>query len=147
MGVNTGKYFITEPKPGFEPEFFGRPAELIQTIDLAFLDNDVLKGGSYVQAVWFFKGSDEIAVHPHVHDFDEILGFFGCDPEHPRELGGQVENTIDGEEYVMTESGILFVPKGVLHGPLYIRRVDRPFFHFATGNTALYHGEKRETAG
>jgi hypothetical protein len=43
---------------------------------------------------------------------------------------------------VITKSCVLFVPKGVAHGPLRIRRVDRPFFHFATGDTRLYHGEK-----
>lgn len=143
MGMNSGKYMVTQPKAGFVPDFFGPPARLIETVDVAFLDNDVLEGGRYVETVWFLKGSDEIAVYPHVHDFDEILGFFGCDLDRPEDLGGQIEDTIDGEEYVITKSCVLFVPKGVVHGPLYIRRVDRPFFHFATGDTKLYHGEKR----
>ena len=68
--------------------------------------------------MWFLKGSDEIAVYPHAYDFDEILGFFGSDPSDPWELGGQIEDTIDGEEYVITKSCVLFVPKGVVHGPL-----------------------------
>jgi hypothetical protein len=143
VGINSGKYMIAQPKPGFVPDFFGPPAKLIETTDMAFVDDEVLEGGKYVETVWFLKGSDEIAVYPHVHDYDEVLGFFGCDPSRPQELGGQIEDTIDGEEYVITESCVLFVPKGVVHGPLYIRRVDRPFFHFATGDAKLYHGEKR----
>jgi hypothetical protein len=138
-----GKYMITQSKPGFVPEFFGPPAKLIETTDMAYLDDEVLKGGRYTETVWFRKGSDEIAVYPHVHDFDEILGFFGSNPEQPHELYGQIEETVGGEDYVMTESCILFVPAGVVHGPLYIRRVDRPIFHFATGHAKVYHGEKK----
>jgi hypothetical protein len=143
MGTNAGKYMISQPKPGFVPDFFGPPAKLIETTDVAFLDDEVLKGGRYVETVWFRKGSDEIAVYPHVHDFDEIIGFFGSNVENPQDLCGQIEDTIDGEEYITTKSCILFVPRGVVHGPLYIRRVDRPIFHFATGDTKLYHGDKR----
>jgi len=142
VGMNTGKYVITQPKPGFVPDFFGPPAKLIETVDVAFVDDEVLEGGRYVEAVWFTKGSDEIAVYPHVHDFDEILGFIGSDPDDAQDLGGQIEDTIDGEEYVITKSCVLFVPQGVPHGPLYIRRVDRPIFHFAMGDAKLYHGEK-----
>lgn len=143
MGFNTGKYMITRPKPGFVPDFFGPPAQHIETTDIAFLDDEVLEGGRYTETVWFRKGSDEIAVYPHSHDFDEILGFFGSDLDDPQELNGQIEDTIDGEEYIITKSCILFVPAGVVHGPLYIRRVDKPIFHFATGEAKLYHGQKR----
>ena len=140
--MNTGKYMITQPKPGFVPDFFGPPAKLIETVDVAFVDDEVLEGGRYVETVWFTRGSDEIAVYPHVHDFHEILGFIGSDPDDAQDLGGQIEDTLDGEEYVITKSCVLFVPHGVPHGPLYIRRVDRPIFHFATGDAKLYHGEK-----
>jgi len=140
--MNTGKYMITQPKPGFVPDFFGPPAMLIETVDVAFVDDEVLEGGRYVETVWFTRGSDEIAVYPHVHDFHEILGFIGSDPDDAQDLGGQIEDTLDGEEYVITKSCVLFVPHGVPHGPLYIRRVDRPIFHFATGDAKLYHGEK-----
>lgn len=134
---------ITRPKPGFVPEFFGPPAKLIETSDMAYLDDEVLKGGRYTETVWFRKGSDEIAVYPHADDFDEILGFFASDSENPHELCGQIEEAVGGEKYVMTESCILFVPAGVVHGPLSIGRVDRPIFHFATGDAKVYRGEKR----
>jgi hypothetical protein len=68
VGMNSGKYMVSQPKPGFIPDFFGPPATRIET---------------------FLKGSDEIAVYPHVHDFGEALGFFGCDPSRPEDLGGR----------------------------------------------------------
>lgn len=138
----TGKYVISQPKPGFVPNFFGPPSEHVAVKDVAYVDGEVVEGGHYVETCWFLTGSDEIAVHPHTHDFDEVLAFIGNNPDDPYDLGGQVEQTIDGETHIITKSCVVFVPKGTVHGPLVIRRVDRPFFHFATGHTALYHGTK-----
>ena len=137
-----GRYMITQRKPNFVPNFFGPPAKNVKATDLAYLDGEVIKGGFYTETVWFTEGSEEIAVHPHTHDYDEVLGFYGGDPDNPEDLGGEVENWIDGERYVITRSCLLFVPKGTKHGPLIIRRVDRPIFHFATGNTPFYGGHK-----
>jgi hypothetical protein len=139
---STAKYVITQPKPGFVPNFFGPPAQHVEARDVAYMDGEVVEGGHYVETCWFFTGSDEIAVHPHTHDFDEVLAFIGNNPDDLTDLGGQVEQTIGGETHILTKSCVLLVPAGMVHGPLVIRRVDRPFFHFATGYTALYHGEK-----
>jgi hypothetical protein len=136
------KCIISKRKPGFIPEFFGPPAKNVETHDMAYLDDEVLPGSHYVETVWFLKGSEEIAVYPHVHDFDELIGFYGNNPKNPDDLGGEVEETLGDEKYIITKSCIIFIPKGLKHGPLIIRRVDRPFFHFATGNTGLYHGQK-----
>ena len=136
------KHIIQQPKPGFAPNFFGKPADYVEATSLAFLDDEVIKGGFYTETVWFTKGYEEIAVHPHYHDYDEVLGFYGSDPDNPDDLGGEVEEWIEDERYVMTRSFIMFIPRGVKHGPLIIRRVDRPIFHFATGNGKLYGGYK-----
>lgn len=136
------KYIITQPKENRVPEFFGPPAKHVQATNMGFLDDDVVKGGFYCETVWFTKGSEEIAVHPHTHDYDEVLAFYGSNPDKPDELGGEIEEWIDNEKYVLTKSCFLFVPKGLKHGPLIIRRVDRPIFHFATGNSGFYHGWK-----
>jgi len=138
----TSKYIITQPKAGFVPDFFGPPAQHVEARDVAYVDGEVVSGGHYVETCWFMSGSDETAVHPHTHDFDEVLAFIGNDPDNLGDLGGQVEQTIAGETHIITKSCVIFVPKGTVHGPLVIRRVDRPFFHFATGQTALYHGTK-----
>jgi quercetin dioxygenase-like cupin family protein len=137
-----GKYMITQPKPNFVPNFFGPPAQFVEANRMAFLDDEVIKGGFYVETVWFTKGAEEIAVHPHTHDYDEVLAFYGSNTDNPDELGGEIEEWIDDEKYIITKSCLLFVPRGIKHGPLIIRRVDRPIFHFATGNTRFYHGKK-----
>jgi hypothetical protein len=138
------KYIITQAKPpGFIPDFFGPPAKHVEARDMVYLDNTVIKDGFYVEAVWFTKGSEEIAVYPHTHDYDEVLTFFGSNMADPDDLGGEIEEWIGDEKHVLKKSCLVFIPKGLKHGPLIIRRVDRPIFHLATGNTGFYHGEKK----
>ena len=68
----------------------------------------------------------------HVHeDSCEILGYFGSDPHDPYNLNGEIIYTIDGEEYSITESTLIFLPKGLPHSPYRVVRVDKPIFHFA----------------
>ncbi len=138
---------ITQMKENFIPNYFApfeKPAGAPHpsALRLAYLDDEVIKGGFYVENVWFFTGCDEISVYPHKHDFDEVLTFFGSNPDDPHNLNGEVELWLEDEKQILTKSCLIFIPKGMKHCPLIIRRVDRPIFHYATGATSLYHGEK-----
>ena len=75
----------------------------------------------------------------HTHDdCDELIGFFGSDPDNPSELGGQIEFTIGGEPHLLTKSSIIFVPAGTSHNPMRILQVDRPIFHFSVVTKRAY---------
>ena len=67
----------------------------------------------------------------HVHDYDEILGFYGTNTDDPYDLGGEIELTIEDEVHVLTKSSLVFLPGGMTHCPLTITKVDRPIFHFS----------------
>jgi len=105
---------------------------------IAWLDKDVIKGAFYLECLWFQEGSDVSRVEAHTHDFDEVIGFFGTNPADQRDLGGEIELWLDGEKHILTNSFIAFVPKGMVHCPLKIKRVDRPIFHFTTGPGGSY---------
>ena len=60
----------------------------------------------------------------------EIIGFLGSNPDKPEDLNGEVEIWIDGEKNLITRSAMVFMPGGLKHSPLILRRVDRPIFHF-----------------
>jgi hypothetical protein len=74
----------------------------------------------------------------HAHDFDEVITFFGTNLEDPHDLCGEIELWLEDEQHIITKSCIVFVPRGMKHGPLIIRRVDRPIFHFAAGPGSVY---------
>lgn len=66
---------------------------------------------------------------PHKHDFDEYLFFIGGDPMNMGELGAEIEVAL-GEEWeknLITSPAIVYIPKGLLHCPIYVRKVDKPF--------------------
>jgi hypothetical protein len=139
-----GKYIITKPKSKIPQTDWGKESSASERLTrVMFLDNEVLKGAFYVECAWFTKGFDEAAPLPHAHDFDEVLAFFGTNLEDPSDLCGEIEIWLDDEKHVLTQSSAVFIPKGLKHGPLVIRRVDRPIFHFATGPGGMYTGEKK----
>jgi hypothetical protein len=104
---------------------------------LLWLDGEMLKGAFYMDFVWYLAVS-ESGPGPHTHDFDEVLGFLGSNPQKPRELGGEMELWIENEKYLLTNTCLVFVPRGVKHCPLIARKVTAPFIHFTAGNGSTY---------
>jgi hypothetical protein len=103
---------------------------------LARLDSKNVPGAPRIVAGWHParpRSDDSKAQVPaaHVHDYTEILGYFGSDPNNPQNLSGEIELWLDGEKHVLTESSIIYIPKGMKHGPIRIRYLDKPVFHFA----------------
>jgi len=135
--TRTGKYIVTEMKL---PEYKQKSDAAYpgKANHIAWLDNEVIQGAFYLECLWFLKGSDNNRVEAHTHDFDEVIGFFGTNPDNQRDLGGEIELWLDGEKHILKNSFIAFIPKGMIHCPLKIKRVDRPIFHFTTGPGGSY---------
>jgi quercetin dioxygenase-like cupin family protein len=105
---------------------------------VVFIDSNSVPGSFYAEYV-IYNQATEGSPPEHSHDeSDEMLMFFGSDPEHPHELGGEMELWIAGEKYTLTESAMIFVPKGVKHCPLYCRRADRPILMVSTAPAQYY---------
>ena len=67
---------------------------------------------------------------PHTHDCDEIFLFMGSDPEDKASLGAEIAFWMgEGDEteiIKMNTSGLIFVPKGLLHLPIFFKNVKKP---------------------
>ncbi len=74
----------------------------------------------------------------HSHTCDEILGFCGSDCTDPYALGGEIELWLEDEQYTITNSCLVFIPAGMVHCPMYIRRVDKPILHYGAAVNARY---------
>ena len=136
-----GKYIVTEMKPNLKlPSFSVQPEESSagRATRVLYLDNEVMKGAFYVSCSWFWRGNDWVSTEAHTHDFDEVITFFGTNPEDPWDLCGEIELWLGDEKHMLTKTCIVFVPKGLKHCPLIIRRADRPIFHFTAGPSNLY---------
>lgn len=126
-----GKYIVTdlvvpEEKRKIETAYSRYARRIL------WMDENVVEGAFHMNTAWYLRAAETLEDRPHVHDADEIIGFFGNDPDHPHDLGAEIEIWLEDEKHVITRSALLFVPAGMKHCPLILRRVDRPVFHFTT---------------
>ena len=135
-----GKYIITELKRKFTSPYETEYSPEEQTAILA-LDDGILRGAFHVEVLWFWPERlkrTQPDVQPHKHDYDEVLAMFGTNLEDPRDLCGELEVWLGDEKHIITKSCILFLPKGLQHGPFKFTRLDRPVFHFGIGMSKKY---------
>lgn len=76
----------------------------------------------------------------HVHDYDEVIAWMGTNPDDRYNLNGEIEIWIDGKQNFIDKSFLCFVPAGVKHGPINIRKIKKPMFHFTAGMGKKYKG-------
>ena len=87
---------------------------------------------NYVECSWIWDMPDpNPSIHEHVHDYDEIVVHIGSDRNNPEDLGAEIEFIMDGQSLTIDKTSVIFVPKGVKHGPLIWKRVDRPHIEMA----------------
>ncbi len=107
--------------------------DYLDSFHMLGLNDKIAKGALYFDAVWMIDlhGTHGVQVEiQHSHDFDEILGFFGGARNNPRELNSEIELWLEDEQYFITKSAIVYVPKFMKHLPLYFRRIGSPVFVF-----------------
>jgi hypothetical protein len=134
-----GKHIVTELKSPHSPEQVTRYAQWATRI--LWMDDKVVDGAFQMNCAWYLRPpatQTPEASGSHAHDADEIIGFFGNNPEAPCDLGGEIEFWLEDEQHILTRSCMIFVPAGMRHCPLKILRVDRPIFHFSSVTSGQY---------
>jgi hypothetical protein len=122
-----------------------------RTLDRTLLlgiQDSILKGAFFAGCEWLWglTGNGPVSIElPHSHDFDEIIGFAGSNKNNPRDLGGEIEFWMGGEKHVLTKTCLIFIPKGVTHCPVVLKRIDTPIFMFEAGNNTVYEKKKDAT--
>jgi len=137
-----GKYFVQdlqEPASMRTPEFREMYRKFANRI--LWIDGDVVPGAFQMNTAWYFAAPENGPfLTEHAHDNDELIGFFGSNPDDPYDLGGVIEFSINGETHRLTRSTLVFVPGGIRHTPLRIIEVKRPIFHFSVVTNTTYDG-------
>lgn len=131
------KYILTDLKLSEESQ--KRLAEYNKRATrILWLEDFVINGAPSIILSWYWKATEKEGTPSHTHDFDEVVGFIGSDPQNPRELYGEVEFWIENEKYIINKSCLIFCPKGVRHCPLRIIKAERPILFMAFSTTSNY---------
>ena len=108
---------------------------------LLWMDNEMVPGAEmYMECLWLYEGVTKSGSmeEPHVHDFDEIIGFISSDPDNPKELGARMEMHLGDEVHYLTKSCLMHIPAGMKHCPLTFLEVHRPVFFFTLAPVNKY---------
>jgi hypothetical protein len=87
------------------------------------------------------------SIHPVkgalVHPYDECLVFAGIDNTDISYLGAEVSVELgeEREEHTLNVPSVIIVPKGMPHGPVTIKKLDKPIVHYHIGLAAAYKAE------
>ena len=144
-----GKYIVRKLKSNIKEAEWTNPVQTAGEGEggrLLWLDNEMIPGAFYVETAWSHPvglvTEPKTVAESHAHDFDEVLGMFGTDLNDPYNLNGEVEFWLGDEKHLITESCIIFIPKGLMHCPLIYHRIDKPIFNFTTFPGGMYVEEK-----
>lgn len=131
------KYILTDIKL---PELQQQRAEEYskRATRILWLEDFVIKGAPSIICSWYWKATETAGTPAHTHDFDEVVGFIGSDPENLHDLGGEVEFWLEDEKYILTKSCLIFCPKNLRHCPLRVVKVNRPILFLAFSMSGEY---------
>jgi hypothetical protein len=79
----------------------------------------------------------------HTHDYSKIVLYVGGDAEVPEDLGAEIEYSLGGQKFILNRTAAIYVPKGVKHGPVVWKRVDRPCLEMVIGLVGTGGGKAR----
>jgi hypothetical protein len=127
-----------------------------------WMDNEVLPGAFYGEYTWqwpatmkdqrqmprmqmpelitpeLVKSGKVPGIIPHAHPFVEIFSCMGTNLNDPSDLGAEIEFWLEDEKFILTKSFMVYIPEGMVHNPLVIRRMDAPMFHLTLGTGDKY---------
>ncbi len=142
-GKKYEKLFVMVDKPNVTYPSFRPKMDTKLFRRIAHLDGDVVpEADFYSEAMWIVPGKEfnkgVTKVEAHKHSWGELIGFYGYNYDNICDLGAEIEFTIDGKTYNITESFASYIPAGIEHGPLIIKKVNQPIMHFTAGPTLRY---------
>lgn len=120
------KYILREPK--------GKESRKLTTEEWGVcINEEILSGIGKFNCNFNFlgiKGSHVLADPPHKHNCGEFLFLIPSSHENWPYLGGEVEIAIgeDWERKTINTAAVICLPKGLQHCPVYMKRVDKPFY-------------------
>jgi hypothetical protein len=84
----------------------------------------------------------QMVKEPHKHEYGQILAFISSNMYDLFDFDAEIHLWLEGEKHIITETTIINVPGGMVHCPLHIVRVGKPFLFNNMYFTAEYKSIK-----
>ena len=122
-----GKYVLSDTISDSSPV---RPIPSVPYVFVGENRLPVLKGVNCNVAINCVSEPYMMSDPPHKHDFDEFWYFLAGDPKNMRDLGGEVEVALgdEWEKHTITTTSAVYLPAGLIHSPIHVKKVDKPFY-------------------
>lgn len=87
-------------------------------------------GGNFSIDCGLIRTPHVMIEHPHKHEFDQYLCFFGTNEQDLKDFGAHIEISLgeEGERHIVDSPTVVHVAAGLIHGPVVWVRVDRPLY-------------------
>jgi hypothetical protein len=121
--IKHGEY-IVELKPGYSMY------KQVTAPQVGAFGAKDLNGADFSLGWSFLTAPFLMVADAHKHDFDQVIFFMGGDPNNVVDFDAEVEMTLGDTKYSITYPACVYIPKGLMHGPLNIKRVTKPFMFF-----------------
>jgi hypothetical protein len=119
-----GKYILKEP---IVPPGMGHHAEITAPV-VQCVGEKEFNGAPFSINFDYITEPFTMISKAHAHDYDQFLFFLGGNPANMADFGAEVDLYL-GEElelHTIKATSVVHVPKGLIHGPLIYRKVERP---------------------
>ena len=122
-----GKYILADTIKDMPPV---RPLTSVPYMFIGENQSPLLKGVNCNVAINVVAEPHMMGDPPHKHLYDEFWYFLSGDARNMRDLGGVVEVALgdDWEKHSITSTSAVYLPAGLLHSPIHIKKVDKPFY-------------------
>ncbi|NLY39142.1 MAG: hypothetical protein GX044_07565 [Firmicutes bacterium] len=128
-----------------KPLLVRQPPDGLYPEPRVWMEGKDLEGFNAHFSYGFFK--EPASFHPVegavVHPYDECLVFVGTDHTNIRYLGAEIAIELgeEREEHIFTDPTVVIIPKGLPHGPVTIKQLEKPIVHYSIGLSPEYKGE------
>ncbi len=118
------------PSPA-ERDQIAAEGKRIRMEHVLWIDEDIIPGAYYGESTWVWPGSypnqmteeamarftgNQKPMFPHVHDFPELLSWWGSDPDHPEDTSA-MGLILGDEEIPLPNSWVAYIPAEMMHMP------------------------------
>jgi hypothetical protein len=119
-----GKYILKEP---VVPPGMGHHAEITAPV-VQCVGETEFNGAPFSINFDYITQPFTMITNAHAHDYDQFLFFLGGNPANMADFGAEVDLWLGEEQelHTITTTSVVHIPKGLIHGPLIYRRVDKP---------------------